>query len=189
MSHKRKPTVGSRSGEAGPPQSHRERTEDPRRARPKGGGAKDQKGPKGQRKARPRAGRKDPRAAKEGGGRGGSARPIAYGFHHRPLAQGRGRTNQIAPLVKQHKRTKQNGRPDIIKVTNQVDTRASQNPNTKRQNKTDNRTKHHFGHQSGRDERKQSPNTNRNKLVKKQNTKINISWVCRQAVHAVTQGF
>ena len=44
-------TAGGRSREAGPPQSHRERTEDPRRARPKGG-PKDQKGPKDPRKGK-----------------------------------------------------------------------------------------------------------------------------------------
>ena len=88
------------SGEAGPPQRHHERTEDPRRARPKGGangqkrtqkdqgkarprkpttgqgrgpgrkGGEDQKGPKGPREARPRGDHKDPRAAKVGVGEG-----------------------------------------------------------------------------------------------------------------------
>ena len=102
-------TAGGRSREAGPPQSHRERTEGPRRARPEGGPkdqkgpkgpregkaektdrgdraagkaerkAKDQKGPKGPKKARPRADRKDPRAATEGSG-GRGERPIAYGL-------------------------------------------------------------------------------------------------------------
>ena len=62
----RKPTAGSRSGEARPPQGHRERTEDPRRARPKGG-PKNQKRPKVPRAARPQHG---PKGRKGGGGRG-----------------------------------------------------------------------------------------------------------------------
>jgi len=66
----RKPTMGSRSGEAGPPQNHRERTEDPRRAtRSRAKGQK--KNPKDQ-GSKTASGRQRPKGRK-GGGEGGAS--------------------------------------------------------------------------------------------------------------------
>ena len=94
-----RPTAGSRSREAGPPQSHRERTEDPRRARPKGG-PKDQKGAKEPREGKAektdrgdRAAGKAERRAKDKKGPKGpkkGARPRADRKDLRAATEGRG---------------------------------------------------------------------------------------------------
>ena len=132
--------------EAGPPHSHRERTEDPSRAKPKGG-PKDQKGPKGPREGKAEKTNRGNRAAGQAERGGGTKKD--------PKDQGSQDRERTARTKGPQRRG--GGGSALLPM--------------------EQKTEHHFGHQSGRDTSKQSPNTNKTPTQTGQTEKTKLQLV------------